>query len=127
MAFQDVHAYHEEQRQKQERYYNRQVKVNPYQSGDVVWMNDATTQRKKLDPNWTGPYKVVSSNEKGILYKLMDLKHPQAVPRVIHYDRLKPYGSHYSAEPVDDPVPLRRMETSPRIAPVVLRSEATES
>uniref|UniRef100_A0A3B5A4H6 Gypsy retrotransposon integrase-like protein 1 n=1 Tax=Stegastes partitus TaxID=144197 RepID=A0A3B5A4H6_9TELE len=50
-VFQAVCSHREEQRLKREYYFNKHVKFNPYHSGDLVWMDDPTTQRKKLDPN----------------------------------------------------------------------------
>ena len=29
------------------------VKFKPYQRGDLVWIDDPTMQRQKLEPNWT--------------------------------------------------------------------------
>uniref|UniRef100_A0A3B3U2M2 Integrase catalytic domain-containing protein n=1 Tax=Poecilia latipinna TaxID=48699 RepID=A0A3B3U2M2_9TELE len=54
-------------------------------------------QRQKREP-----YKVISVDEKGLLYKLVDVKYPQAVTRVIHYDRLKPYRSSTDTLPIDE-------------------------
>lgn len=115
-VFQAVHCHREEQRLKREYYFNRHVKFKPYQCGDLVWMDDPTTQRKKLDPNWTGPYKVISSDDKGVIYKLLDLRHSQAGPKVVHYDRLKPYRSSLetSSMPVKQLVPQQHMNTLPR-------------
>lgn len=74
-----------------------------------------TTQRKKLDPNWTGPYKVVSSDNNGLIYKLFDLRHPQAVSKVVHYDRLKPYRSTWdtASAPVNQLVSRQPMDILP--------------
>ncbi|KAL7387143.1 hypothetical protein ABVT39_018892 [Epinephelus coioides] len=106
-VFQSVRCHREEQRLKHEYCFNKHVKFRPYQCGDLVWMDDPTTQRKKLDPNWTGPYKVVLSDDKGLLYRLLDLRHPQAGSKVVHYDRLKPCRSTWNAPSVsvNQPVP----------------------
>lgn len=55
-VFQAVHSHREEQRIKRES-FNKHVKFKPYQCGDLVWMDGPTTQRKKLDSKWTGPYR----------------------------------------------------------------------
>ncbi|XP_063078039.1 uncharacterized protein LOC134467953 [Engraulis encrasicolus] len=107
-VFQAVQANTEEQRLKREYYYNRQVRFQPYQRGDLVWIDDPTTVRQKLSPKWTGPYEVVSSNDQGLIYKLLDLKHPHKEPKVIHYDRLKPFRSTWEASEAlghDTPLP----------------------
>ncbi|KAI3372312.1 hypothetical protein L3Q82_022807, partial [Scortum barcoo] len=118
-VFQAVRSHSEDQRLKREYYFNQHVKFRPYECGDLVWMDDPTTQRKKLDPNWTGPYEVLSSDDKGLLYTLLDLRHPQAEPRVIHYDRLKPYRSSWdlSSAPANRPLP---MNTLPRFSDFLL-------
>uniref|UniRef100_A0A3B3WTS4 Integrase catalytic domain-containing protein n=1 Tax=Poecilia mexicana TaxID=48701 RepID=A0A3B3WTS4_9TELE len=100
-AFETVVLHHKEQRQKREYYYDKDTRFRPYACGNLVWIDDPTTQRQKLSPNWTGPFKVVSVDEKGLLYKLVDVKYPQAATRVIHYDRLKPYRSSTDTLPTD--------------------------
>uniref|UniRef100_A0A3Q2QNB4 Integrase catalytic domain-containing protein n=1 Tax=Fundulus heteroclitus TaxID=8078 RepID=A0A3Q2QNB4_FUNHE len=64
-AFETVLLHREEQRQKREYYYNKDTRFRPYACGDLVWVDDPATQRQNLFPNWTGPYKVVSVDEKG--------------------------------------------------------------
>ncbi len=133
-VFQTVCSHREDQRLKREHYFNKHVKFKPYQFGDLVWMDDPTTQRKKLEPNWTGPYKVISSDNEGLVYTLLDLKHPQAASKVIHYDRLKPYRSTWdtSSAPVHHLVPQLPMNTVPRYTslsgslPIHPRSSETE-
>ena len=39
---QPVHSHHEEQRPKCEYDLNKHVRLNPYQHGDLVWMDDPT-------------------------------------------------------------------------------------
>lgn len=108
-AFETVKLYREEQRQKREHYYNKQVRYKPYVCGELVWLDDPTTQRQKLFPNWTGPFKVTSLDDNGLTYTLVDMKSPQAAPKVIHYDRLKPYRckdiSDSMIQPFIDTVP----------------------
>lgn len=71
-----------------EHYFNKHMKFKPIKSINTEilygWM--IQWQRKKLDPNWTGPYLE-------LLYKQSDLRHPQAGSKVVHYDQLKPYRS----------------------------------
>ena len=114
-VFRTVHSHREEQRLKCEYYFNKHVKFKPYQCGDLVWIDDPTMQRQKFEPNWTGPYRVALSDEKGLIYNLLDLRHPQAGSKVIHYDRLKPYRSTWdtTSVPVNRPVPRQLMDTLP--------------
>lgn len=101
VAFETVRLHREEQQQKLEYYYNKDTRFSPYVCGDLVWIDDPTTQRLKLSLHWSGPYKVVSVDEKGLVYKLVDVKYTQAVTKVIHYDRLKPYRNSTEAVPLD--------------------------
>lgn len=82
----------------------------------MVWVDDPTTQRNKLDPNWNGPYRVFSSDNHGLLYTLLNLRHNQAGSKVVHYDHLKPYWSNWNtaAVPMNQPVNHRPKETVPR-------------
>lgn len=70
-----------------------------------MWIDDPATKRQKLCPKWTGPYKVVPSNDKGIIYRLLDLNHPHKEPKVIHYDRLKPFRGTWEALGEHTPLP----------------------
>lgn len=54
--YDSVHSHGEEQRIKRE-YFNKHVRFKSYQCGDLVWVDDPTTQRKKLDSKWTAPYR----------------------------------------------------------------------
>ncbi len=60
--------------------------------------------RHKLSPKWNGPYRVLSrldlsTGDIGVTYKVLDLLDPRSKPKVIHYNRLKPYRSVWSPEP----------------------------
>ncbi|KAK6491574.1 hypothetical protein HHUSO_G3672 [Huso huso] len=92
-AFQSTIDRNDHHRMQHQHYFNRHTKFLPYHNGELVWVNDPTTVWKKLEPRWTGPYKVLSSREPRIVYELLDLRHPEAQPKIIHYDRLKPYRS----------------------------------
>ncbi|GJY82642.1 reverse transcriptase domain-containing protein [Tanacetum coccineum] len=58
------------------RYYNRKVKHKALKVGDfVLWKNEASKKegQKKLDPNWEGPYQVISAKQTWT-YTLADMK-----------------------------------------------------
>lgn len=59
------------------------TKFQPFKVGDMVWMNDRTTQRKKLDPKWKGPYRVISVEMKGVIYTVLNLRGEKAGPKVV--------------------------------------------
>lgn len=73
-----------------EHFYNKQVKFKLCLCGGLVWVDDSTTQRKFAQ---TVPFKDVSVKDNGLVYKLWHMKGPQAAPKVIHSDRLKPHCS----------------------------------
>uniref|UniRef100_A0A8C6L5C7 Gypsy retrotransposon integrase-like protein 1 n=1 Tax=Nothobranchius furzeri TaxID=105023 RepID=A0A8C6L5C7_NOTFU len=50
-AFEALHFHREDQRLRHEYYYDRDTRFKPYEGGDLVWMDDPTAQRKKLEPN----------------------------------------------------------------------------
>ncbi|XP_057188755.1 interleukin-13 receptor subunit alpha-1 isoform X1 [Triplophysa rosa] len=96
-VFQEVFNNGVDQSLRREYYFNRHTKFQPFKVGDRVWMNDPTTQRKKLDPKWKGPYQVISVDMDGIIYTVLDQSRVNAEPKVVHYDRLKPYRSSWKA------------------------------
>ncbi|XP_075099087.1 uncharacterized protein LOC142175973 [Nicotiana tabacum] len=57
------------QKQQEERYYNKKVKVRPLNIGDYILK--AKTQASKdpredkLGTNWDGPYKIIAKENKG--------------------------------------------------------------
>lgn len=42
--------------ESQKKYYNSGSKERSFQAGDLVWLSDPTA--KKLDPHWTGGWRV---------------------------------------------------------------------
>ncbi|KAF0027066.1 hypothetical protein F2P81_019807 [Scophthalmus maximus] len=41
---------------KQKTYFDIRLRHNPYEVGDLVWLNDPAESRHKLAPHWKGPY-----------------------------------------------------------------------
>ncbi|CAM4721546.1 unnamed protein product [Leuciscus chuanchicus] len=79
-VFQEVFNTSDDQRLKREYYFNRYEKFRPYKVGDLVWMNDPTTQRKNLEPKWIGPYRMVTVDMAGIIYTVSDMRNVNAAP-----------------------------------------------
>lgn len=77
-VFQEVLNTSADQRLKREYYFNRCEKFRPFKVGDLVWMNDPTTQRKKFEPKWTGPYRVVTVDMAGIIYTVLNVRNVKA-------------------------------------------------
>ena len=61
-------------------------------------MNDPTTLRKKLEPKWKGPYRIISVDMDGVIYSVLNLRDEKAGLKVLHYDRLKPYRSSWNIQ-----------------------------
>ncbi len=95
-VFREVLDTSTDQRLKREYYFNRYEKFRPFKVGDLVWMNDPTTQRRKLEPKWTGPYRVVTVDMAGVIYTVLNVRNVKAEPKVVHYERLKPYRSKWT-------------------------------
>ncbi len=94
-VFREVVDTSTDQRLKREYYFNRYEKFRPFKVGDLVWMNDPTTQRRKLEPKWTGPYRVVTVDMAGVIYTVLNVRNVKAELKVVHYERLKPYRSKW--------------------------------
>lgn len=88
---------------KQKSGYDYSVKFNPYKSSDLVWLFDPKRKigvSPKLQSNWDGPYRVVTSIS-DLVYRIQ--KTPNSRPRVVHYNRLKPfYGESDAWQPSSD-------------------------
>ena len=83
---------------QQKHYYDRRTRHTAYEPGDLVWVDLPALARQKLSPKWTGPFKVLKrldsgTGDIGVDYELLDQLSPRAKPKVIHYNRLKPYRS----------------------------------
>ena len=88
---------------QQKHHYDRRMKHTAYEPGDLVWVDLPALARQKLSPKWTGPFKVLrrldsGTGDIGVDYELLDQRDPRAKPKVIHYNRLKPYRSAWSAD-----------------------------
>lgn len=132
-----THACHA--RQSQKKYYDSKTRFTPYKQDDLVWMSDPTMSRNKLAAQWKGPYRVVSADDKGILYHLSNPSSPSSPVQVIHYNRLKPYlpppappspptsVGHSEAPspspPSQDPQPSTNIWTIPPTAPDIMFPE----
>lgn len=89
---------------QQKYYYDRHLRHVAYQPQDLVWVDPPAMSRQILSPKWTGPYKVLSrldspTGDIGVTYKVKDLLDSKSKPKVIHYNRLKPYRSVWSPDP----------------------------
>ena len=72
--------------------YDRKLRLTKYSVGDLVWLHDPVNLRNKLEPNWRGPYEVISSSHDGLNYKISDI-HDTKTTKVVHHNRLKIFRS----------------------------------
>ena len=54
----------------------------------LVWLHDPVNARHKLEPNWTGPYSILTSLHDGLNYQIEDIHNPER-KKVVHHNRLK--------------------------------------
>lgn len=76
---------------KQKSEYDYSAKFQPYKDGDLVWLYDPKRKvglSPKLQSYWDGPYRVITSIS-DLVYRVQ--KSPNSKPRVVHYNRLKPF------------------------------------
>lgn len=114
MAFQEVAVSNDRAKQAQKHYYDRHVKYVPYAEGDLVWVNDPARSHEKLAPLWIGPCKVVRQCQAPegyppVTFVIRELSKPKANPRVVHYNRLKPY--------IQPPASSSEVDSSPASVP----------
>ncbi|GLD55051.1 uncharacterized protein AKAME5_000759600 [Lates japonicus] len=111
--------------EEQKLYYDRAARHQLYAEGDLVWMHDPTEDRRKLAPNWKGPYRVLavldSQGEPGLTYRVGSVLDSDGPRQVVHYDRLKPYtlplpaGSISDLQPSPPHAPLLQDGASPEV------------
>jgi transposase InsO family protein/predicted aspartyl protease len=75
----------------QKKRYDHRSNPTQYKRGDPVWLHNPARVKgrsPKLQSPWEGPYLIVKVLS-DIVYQIQ--RGPQAKPRVVHHDRLKPY------------------------------------
>ena len=77
---------------RQKAGYDKKTRVIKYNSGDLVWLHDPVNARNKLDPNWLGPFSIMSSSDDGLNYRIADI-HNERTQKVVHHNRLKLFRS----------------------------------
>jgi len=80
---------------KQKWYYDYRINFKPYSVGEAVWLHDPKRKvgiSPKLQCNWDGPY-LISHCISDLVYRVQ--KSEATKPRVVHYNRLKPYHGDY--------------------------------
>ena len=76
---------------RQKRHYDHRADRGLYDVGDAVWLHNPKRKRgisPKLQRPWEGPY-LVTTRISDVVYRIQ--RTTKAKPKVVHYDRLKPY------------------------------------
>ena len=76
--------------------------VDGLEPGGLMWVDLPALARQKLSPKWSGLFRVLRrlnsiTNDIGVDYELLNQREHRAKPKIIHYNRLKPYCSAWSA------------------------------
>jgi hypothetical protein len=75
----------------QKRNYDLKSQVHRYEPGDAVWLHNPARKKgvsPKLSRPWEGPFRVINRLS-DVTYRIQ--KSVKAVPKVVHFDRLKLY------------------------------------
>ncbi|KAI2660330.1 Serine/threonine-protein kinase 10 [Labeo rohita] len=89
-------AFRDKAQDQQRLNYDRHLKYTPYNSGDMVLVDDPAHSQNKLYPHWVGPYEVLRpicpfGNSTPVNFEVRDASRPHAKAKIIHYSRMKPY------------------------------------
>ena len=87
-AYHYVQEKSEVAQQQQKLAYDKAERSVKYMPGDSVWLHDPVNARHKLEPNWTGPYSILTSLHDGLNYQIEDIHNPGR-RKVVHHNRLK--------------------------------------
>ena len=99
-------------RNRQQHYHDLKSRFILYNVGDLVWLDMPINKRKKLEPRWKGPFKVlrqISNDENqnpSVVYQIQDLKDLTKPHQVIHHNRLKPFRSEWNQHSADSSPPI---------------------
>ncbi len=95
-AYRFATAFRDKAQDQQRLNYDRHLKYTPYNSGDLVLVDDPAHRHNKLYPRWVGPYEVLQpicpfGSSTPVNFEVRDVSKPHAKAKVIHYNRMKPY------------------------------------
>ncbi|KAL7880767.1 hypothetical protein SRHO_G00030210 [Serrasalmus rhombeus] len=95
-AYESATAFRDRAQERQRKYYDRHLNYSPYAPGDLVLVDDPAHHCNKLAPRWIGPYEILgpvesAENPLPVVFRVRDLARPLNAPKVLHYNRLKPF------------------------------------
>ncbi len=131
-AYRSATAFRDKAQDQERLNYDRHLKYTPYNSGDLVLVDDPANLHNKLYPRWVGPYEVLQpicpfGSPTLVNFEVRDVSRPHAKAKIINYNRMKPYitdpkNTHTLTSP-SSPVQLNTLNTlsgllPPHITPV---------
>lgn len=116
-AFQHTQQKSQQAQNRQKSDYDTSTRMIKYVPGDLVWLHDPVNARNKLEPNWKGPFVVISVSSDNLDYTIADV-HNENATKLVHHNRLKLFRSRAYLQgkgpPMSHPTSnLRRGEVSP--------------
>ncbi len=95
-AYHSATAFRDKAQDQQCLNYDRHLKYTPYNSGDLVLVDDPAHHHDKLYPHWVGPYEVLQpifpfGSSTPVHFEVWDVSRPHAKAKIIHYNCMKPY------------------------------------
>ena len=91
-AFQHTQQKSEQAQHRQKMDYDASTRTIKYVPGDLVWLHDPVNARHKLEPNWKGPFIVISVSPDSLNYTIADI-HKENARKRVHHNRLKLFRS----------------------------------
>ena len=76
---------------RQKRNYDKACEADPIKQGSFVWLHNEVRKKgqcPKHQYKWEGPFLVINKLS-DVVFRIQ--KSQQSKPKVVHYDRLKPY------------------------------------
>ena len=108
VAHEKARKHQKNEQRRQKRNYDKRANGNSFKEGDPVWLYNGDKMKGvqyKLSCKWEGPFEITKKID-DVIYRIQ--KNAKSKPKVVHFDRLKPYlGTEFT--------PLRN-SNSPSVA-----------
>ncbi|KAL6466207.1 hypothetical protein MHYP_G00263400 [Metynnis hypsauchen] len=122
-AYKSATAFRNKAQERQRKYYDRRLKYSPYKPGDLVLVDDPAHRNNKLAPRWIGPFVILDAiapegQSLPVDFRVHDLARPSSRPKVLHYNRLKPFVSSSRSANVPAPRPRSDISSGPLLCPL---------
>ena len=85
-----VRSANQKAKRSQKKQYDKKVRFREYKIGQLVYLTNPKAVRSKLTPRWCGPFRIIQKFNDGLNYQIVDANGISDIPRVVHFNRLKP-------------------------------------